>query len=84
MLNKFNSTGLSATPERDFDNNFEDMIVPILGPVVCSYDYIQGYKDGIISDFNLINAYAPLLESEDKDHKELTKKLIKNIHTRRL
>lgn len=81
MLNKkFNSSlGLSATPERDFDNNFEDMIVPILGPVVYSYDYIQGYKDGIISDFNLINAYAPLLESEDEDHKELTKKINKRI-----
>ena len=71
--------GLSATPEREFDDNYEDIIVPILGEIIYSYDYLNAYKDKIISNFNLINAYAPLLETEDEDYQEISKKINKKI-----
>ena len=38
------SLGLSATPERDFDENFEEIIEPLLGKIIYEYDY-KKYKD---------------------------------------
>lgn len=47
--------GLSATPEREIDDGFEQQIIPGLGPIIYSYDYLQARKDGVIVDFDLIN-----------------------------
>ena len=69
--------GLSATPEREFDENFEKIIEPILGNIIFNYDYIEAYKDGVISNFKLVNAYAPLMENEDVEYEKVTKKIIK-------
>lgn len=71
--------GLSATPERDFDENFEEIIVPILGPIIFEYDYSQAYKDGIISKFEILNVYAPLLEEEEEEYSKVTKKIARRI-----
>ncbi len=71
--------GLSATPERDFDTNFEDMIVPILGNIIYEYDYSKAYIEKIISNFELLNVYAPLLEDEMQDYDEISKKIGRRI-----
>lgn len=71
--------GLSATPEREFDENFEKIIEPILGNIIFNYDYIEAYKDGVISNFKLVNAYAPLMENEDVEYEKVTKKINKRI-----
>ena len=47
--------GLSATPERESDDGFESRIVPALGPIIHSYDYLEAKADGVIVDFKLIN-----------------------------
>ncbi len=71
--------GLSATPERDFDDNFEEIIIPILGPIIYEYDYSRAYLDKVISKFKLLNIYAPLTEDEDEDYLRVTKKIAKRI-----
>ena len=64
---------------REFDENFEKIIEPILGNIIFNYDYIEAYKDGVISNFKLVNAYAPLMENEDVEYEKITKKINKRI-----
>ena len=47
--------GLSATPEREFDDGFTRYVEPRLGPIVYEYDYRQARLDGVIVDFTLSN-----------------------------
>ncbi len=83
MLNKkwFATMGLSATPEREFDDYFSDIISPILGKIIFDYNYVDASKDGVITDFCLINAFAPMIEDESEDYDDLTKKISKRIGT---
>lgn len=56
--------GLSATPERQYDDLFESIVVPSLGPIVYRYNYQDASADGIISDFELWNIRVPVTPSE--------------------
>ena len=47
--------GLSATPERETDCGFIDLIEPALGSIIYSYGYPEAKADGIIVDFDLVN-----------------------------
>ena len=58
--------GMSATPERQYDDLFETVIVPSLGPVVFRYEYEDASADGIISDFELWNILVPANPHEQK------------------
>ena len=51
--------GLSATPERQYDDLFETVVVPSLGPIVFRYEYRDASADGIISQFELWNIRVP-------------------------
>ena len=81
MLKKIwhSSLGLSATPERDFDENFEKIITPILGKIIFDYDYIKARKDKVISNFSMLNAYAPMLDDEVKEYENISKKIGKLV-----
>lgn len=65
--------GLSATPDRDFDDLFTTIVEPILGPVVYRYDYNEARRDGVISPFELINVKVPLLDEEENQYARLTR-----------
>ena len=67
--------GLSATPERDFDDLFNKAVVPVLGEVIYRYDYRQALNDGVITDFDLINVQVPLTEDEQTTYNAFTRKL---------
>ncbi len=58
--------GLSATPERQYDDFFESVVVPSLGPIVYRYGYRDASADGIISQFELWNIRVPANDSEEK------------------
>ena len=58
--------GLSATPERQYDDLFETVIIPSLGPVVFRYEYEEASADGIISDFELWNIRVPATSQEQE------------------
>jgi superfamily II DNA or RNA helicase len=41
------SLGLSATPERPYDDWFEEVLVPNLGPVIYNYSYKEAMRDSV-------------------------------------
>ena len=71
--------GLSATPERDYDNALEEILIPYLGRIIYSYNYSEALNDGVISKFELVNIKVPLLIDEEEDYEELTKKIGRRI-----
>ncbi len=58
--------GMSATPERQYDDLFETVVAPSLGPIVFRYEYKDASADGIISDFELWNIRVPANPQEQK------------------
>ena len=66
MGNYIATLGLSATPERQYDDFFESVVVPSLGPIVYRYGYQDASADGIISQFELWNIRVPANDSEEQ------------------
>jgi superfamily II DNA or RNA helicase len=56
--------GMSATPERDYDQAFEEVIVPALGPIIYRYDYGDARRDSVVAPYDLINVRISLTEPE--------------------
>jgi superfamily II DNA or RNA helicase len=76
--------GLSATPERQYDELFETVIVPALGPVIYKYDYSRALSDGVISPFQLVNLRISLSESEAAEYQKFTKRLAPLLRRREI
>jgi superfamily II DNA or RNA helicase len=71
--------GLSATPEREIDNAFEDILVKQLGPIIGSYTYNDALRDKIIPAFNIYN-YAVLLNNQERvKYERISKEIQKTI-----
>jgi superfamily II DNA or RNA helicase len=68
--------GLSATPERDFDDLFNEAVVPILGPVIYRYNYREALADQVITPFALTNIRIPLTDDEQARYDAFTRRLI--------
>ena len=69
--------GLSATPEREADTAYEDVLVKELGEKIGSYTYNDALEDGIIPHFDIYN-YAVILTNEEKiRYERLTKEIQK-------
>jgi len=58
------SLGLSATPRRDYDEGFETIVEPAIGPVIYEYDYNAARRDGVIVPFELRNVAIALTDDE--------------------
>lgn len=56
--------GMSATPERDYDQGLDELLVPRLGPVIYTYDYTAASRDHVISAFDLVNVEVEMLPNE--------------------
>jgi superfamily II DNA or RNA helicase len=69
------SLGLSATPERQYDDGFEEILVPTLGPIIIDYDYKQAHSDGVICDFDLFNVEVVMNDQEIAEYNALSKKI---------
>ncbi|MBC7488849.1 MAG: DEAD/DEAH box helicase [Glaciimonas sp.] len=67
--------GLSATPERQYDDGFLRFIKPVLGDVIYTYDYAQAYADRVIVPFNLVNVKFPLSKQEQHEYDALTRRV---------
>lgn len=65
--------GLSATPEREYDEGFQEYVVPALGPVIFEYDYVQAFRDSVITPFDLINVQVDFLPQEREEYDKLTR-----------
>jgi superfamily II DNA or RNA helicase len=67
--------GLSATPEREYDDGLTKYIVPYLGEIIYRYDYLQALEDKIIASFELQNVKVEMLPHEEKQYRAINKKL---------
>lgn len=76
LRGEFSATlGLSATPEREYDEGFATYIAPRLGPIIHNYTYVDASKDGVISPFSLTNVRVELLEDEEEKYRKLTRSI---------
>ena len=76
LIGEFAATlGLSATPERQYDDGFLRFIKPVLGEVIYTYDYAQAYADQVIVPFNLVNIKFPLSTKEQREYDALTRRI---------
>lgn len=64
--------GISATPEREYDDLFSTVLVPALGPVIFRYDYNQALEDGAIVPFDLVNVHADMTPAEQQRYDRLS------------
>jgi superfamily II DNA or RNA helicase len=74
--NRSYDLGLSATPEREKDNAYEEVLVKELGDKIGSYTYNDALEDDIIPRFDIYN-YAVILNNEEKARYE---NLTREIH----
>ena len=67
--------GLSATPERPYDSAFENKIVPRLGDVIYDYGIAEARRDGVVSEFELVNVRVPFIPSEKEEYKKVSRQI---------
>ena len=67
--------GISATPERAYDDLFEDVVVPALGPIIFRYDYNDALSDDVIVPFDIVNVYTDMTAEEQSEYDELTSEI---------
>jgi superfamily II DNA or RNA helicase len=78
-VNTSASLGLSATPERPYDEGLQDVLIPALGPVIFSYDYAAALRDGVIVPFELRNIVFDLEEDRQVEYDKLSKAIARSI-----
>lgn len=66
--------GLSATPEREYDEGFEQHVSPTLGEIIYRYDYRQAAQDGVVSPFEIVNVKTDLLPDEEDAFRALSRR----------
>jgi len=71
--------GLSATPQREFDEGFETHVIPALGKVLISYPLEDAIRDGVLSKLSLTYVKIPLLPTEQHQYDDLTKKIARSM-----
>ncbi len=69
------SLGLSATPERPFDRGYEEVLLPLVGPIFYRYSYEAARLDGVISPFALWNFRIQLSQKERAQYEETSKRI---------
>lgn len=71
--------GLSATPERPYDDGLQEVLVPALGPIIFNYDYGDALRDGVIVPFQLRNLVFELEEDRQTEYDKLTKAIARSV-----
>lgn len=65
--------GLSATPERPYDEGLDEVLIPKLGPVIYQYSYKDALRDKVIVPFHLRNIVFELEADRQEEYNKLTK-----------
>ena len=74
-VRKSASLGLTATADREFDDGLERILIPKLGRVIFKYGLEEARRDGVVSDFELVNVRVPLTDSEDSEYQKASRAL---------
>jgi superfamily II DNA or RNA helicase len=75
--NAIASLGLSATPDRQYDDGLTEILVPALGPVIYRYGLREASRDRILNNFTLTNVRVPLTDEEQHDFTQATRRVAK-------
>jgi superfamily II DNA or RNA helicase len=78
------SLGLSATPERPYDDGLGEVLVPALGEVIYRYSYADALAEGVIVPFRLANVVFELEEDRQREYDKLTGAIARSIKKRGL
>lgn len=73
------SLGLSATPERQYDEWFTEILVPNLGPIIYTYSYQEAMRDRVIVPFDLRNVVFEFTVAEQREYDRLTAAIRRTI-----
>ena len=65
--------GLSATPERPYDEGLDEVLIPKLGPIIYGYTYKDALRDKVIVPFELKNIVFELEPDRQAEYDKLTK-----------
>jgi superfamily II DNA or RNA helicase len=71
--------GLSATPERPYDDGLDEVLIPRLGPIVFSYGYEEALRDGVIVPFELRNVVFELEPDRREEYEKLSAAIARTI-----
>lgn len=71
--------GLSATPERETDNAFEEVLEKELGHIIGRFTYVDALEKGIIPRFNIYNYAVLLTREEQRKYDSLTREIQKIV-----
>lgn len=71
--------GLSATPERPYDDGLRATLVPALGDVIYQYTYADAKRDGVIVPFDLNNVVFELEHDRAEAYDKLTRSIGRSI-----
>jgi len=75
--------GLSATPRREYDDAFEAVIQPVLGPVIYEYGYDEARRDEVVASFELVNVGVEMTPDEQDRYDRLSRQvstLVRRYH----
>lgn len=72
--------GLSATPERPYDDGLTEVLLPKLGPIIFRYTYRDALRDKVIVPFDLKNVVFDLEEDRQAEYDRLTKAIGRSIN----
>lgn len=78
-VNSVASLGLSATPERQYDDGLNEVLVPALGPVIFDYDYRDALRDEVIVPFHLKNIVFKLEDECKTEYNKISKSIALSI-----
>ena len=73
--------GLSATPERPYDEGLDEVLIPKLGPIIYRYTYRDALRDKVIVPFQLKNIVFELEPDRQAEYDKLTKAIGRAINS---
>jgi superfamily II DNA or RNA helicase len=76
---KLAALGLSATPERPYDDGLSEILVPSLGSMIYEYTYKDALRDGVVVPFKLQNIVFELEPERQQEYDRLTKAIARAI-----
>ncbi|MCB2186034.1 MAG: DEAD/DEAH box helicase [Deltaproteobacteria bacterium] len=79
-INSFASLGLSATPERPYDEGLQNVLIPSLGQVIFTYGYSNALADGVIVPFDLYNVVFELEDDRQVEYDNLSRSIARSIN----
>lgn len=75
------SLGLSATPDRPYDEFLGEVLVPALGDVIYTYTYREALRDEVIVPFVLKNVVFELEAERQQEYDKLTRQIARAMQS---